>query len=142
MLTIRPSRVSPFIRLIALLSIVDRNFCWLSTTPDRIDWTKSNWYRTQSVVQADCKALNTLPKVKLVAAIREVKEEHNKKYVVVSIANPTKNIACFLRLKLDTGKGGEKILPVLWKENYFTLLPGETRKINASYPDAKDRERR
>ena len=28
---------------------------------------------------------------------------------------------------------GEEILPVLWSDNYFALLPGETREVNATY---------
>jgi hypothetical protein len=26
-----------------------------------------------------------------------------------------------------------EILPVLWEDNYFALLPGETRQVTASY---------
>lgn len=133
-----------FLRLTLLdahKDVVDTNFYWLSTTPDKIDWSKSTWYMTPNAVQADYKALNTLPKTNVTASIREVKEEHARKNVEITIKNPTKNIAFFLRLKLDTSKGGEEILPVLWKDNYFTLLPGESRNITASYPSAKDRER-
>ena len=28
---------------------------------------------------------------------------------------------------------GEEILPVLWEDNYFPVLPGETRQITATY---------
>jgi hypothetical protein len=28
----------------------------------------------------------------------------------------------------------EEILPVLWQDNYFALLPGETRQITATFP--------
>jgi exo-1,4-beta-D-glucosaminidase len=29
-------------------------------------------------------------------------------------------------------KSGQSILPVLWDDNYFSLLPGETKKIKVS----------
>jgi exo-1,4-beta-D-glucosaminidase len=29
--------------------------------------------------------------------------------------------------------GGQEILPVLWQDNYVTLLPGEKREISATY---------
>ena len=33
----------------------------------------------------------------------------------------------------DRGKGGEEILPVVWQDNYISLLPGEKREITATY---------
>ena len=38
-----------------------------------------------------------------------------------------------MRLKLV--RGGTESLPVLWDDNYFALLPGETREVRVSYPD-------
>jgi len=32
------------------------------------------------------------------------------------------------------GEGGADIAPVYWGDNYFELMPGETRRIDASYP--------
>jgi exo-1,4-beta-D-glucosaminidase len=34
---------------------------------------------------------------------------------------------------LDEGANGEEILPILWQDNYFSLLPGESREITATY---------
>jgi len=51
----------------------------------------------------------------------------------VTIENPSKNLAFFVRLKVDKGKGGDEILPVLWEDNYVSLLPGEKREITATY---------
>jgi exo-1,4-beta-D-glucosaminidase len=31
-----------------------------------------------------------------------------------------------------------EILPVLWQDNYFSLLPGETREVTARYRLKKD----
>ena len=31
------------------------------------------------------------------------------------------------------GEADDEILPVLWQDNYFTLLPGETRDVTATY---------
>jgi len=38
-----------------------------------------------------------------------------------------------VRRKVDKDKGGEEILPVLWQDNYISLLPGEKREITATY---------
>ena len=51
----------------------------------------------------------------------------------VTVENPSKTLAFFVRMKLDKGKGGEEILPVVWQDNYISLLPGEKRDITATY---------
>ncbi len=47
----------------------------------------------------------------------------------LKIANPGKETAFFIRLKVVEAKGGTLALPVFFSENYFTLLPGENREI-------------
>ncbi|MBZ5549985.1 MAG: hypothetical protein LAO22_18825 [Acidobacteriia bacterium] len=42
-------------------------------------------------------------------------------------------MAFFVRLKVNKGKGGDEILPVVWQDNYVSLLPGEKREITATY---------
>jgi exo-1,4-beta-D-glucosaminidase len=51
----------------------------------------------------------------------------------VTIRNPSKSLAFFVRLKLSKGANGEEVLPILWQDNYFSLLPGESREITATY---------
>jgi exo-1,4-beta-D-glucosaminidase len=110
---------------------VGSNLYWLSTKPEKLDWEKSTWYMTPTSDFADFTALNTLPTVKLKVAS---KTEHAAGEVVthVTIENPSKSIAFFNRLKL-TGAKGEEVLPVIWQDNYFSLLPGEKRDVTATY---------
>jgi len=54
----------------------------------------------------------------------------------VTIENPSKAVAFFVRLKVNKNKGGEEILPVVWQDNYISLLPGEKREITATYRSA------
>ena len=51
----------------------------------------------------------------------------------MTLENPSKNLAFFVRLKVSKGAKGEEILPVVWEENYISLLPGEKREITATY---------
>ena len=51
----------------------------------------------------------------------------------VTLENPSKSLAFFVRLKVNKGKGGDEILPVVWQDNYISLLPGERREVTASY---------
>ncbi len=50
----------------------------------------------------------------------------------VTLKNPGRSVAFFMRMQI-TGRGDEEALPVLWEDNYVTLLPGETRTISATY---------
>ena len=38
--------------------------------------------------------------------------------------------ALMLRLKLVSGRDGERVLPVIYSDNYFSLMPGESRTID------------
>ena len=112
--------------------LVGSNFYWLSTKPETLDWAKSNWYMTPTTSYADYTALAQLPKVKLKVSSRS--ETRGEDAVTrVTVENPGKAVAFFVRLKLDMGKGGEEILPVVWQDNYVSLLPGEKREITATY---------
>jgi exo-1,4-beta-D-glucosaminidase len=111
---------------------VGSNFYWLSTKSETLDWSKSNWYTTPTASFADYTSLAQLPKVKLNVSSRS-ETRGAESFTHVTIENPGKTIAFFVRLKVDKGKGGEEILPVVWQDNYISLLPGEKREITASY---------
>ncbi|MBZ5719339.1 MAG: beta galactosidase jelly roll domain-containing protein [Acidobacteriia bacterium] len=116
--------------------LVGSNFYWLSTKPETLDWEKSNWYTTPTASFADYTALSQLPKVKLqVSSNTEHKGEDAITHVTVE--NPSKSLAFFLRLKVNKGPKGKEILPVLWQDNYVSLLPGEKREISATYRAAE-----
>ena len=114
--------------------LLSSNFYWLSAKPDTLDWDKSTWYFTPTTSYADFKALDSMPKVKLQYSSTSVRSG-DKVHTTVKIKNPSKNVAFLVRLKAN--KGGEEILPVLWQDNYFSLLPGEAREITATH-DAAD----
>jgi exo-1,4-beta-D-glucosaminidase len=112
--------------------LVGSNFYWLSSKPETLDWAKSNWWMTPTLSYADFTALSQLSKVKLqVSDHSEHKGE--KETTHVTLENPSKSLAFFVRLKVTKGKGGDEILPVLWEDNYISLLPGEKREVTATY---------
>jgi exo-1,4-beta-D-glucosaminidase len=111
---------------------VSSNFYWLSLKPEELDWDKSTWYHTPTKSYADMTALETLPKVDLVSTAQsELSGTEGK--TRVTIENPSKTLAFFVRLKVNKSSDGEEILPVVWEDNYFSLLPGEKREITAAY---------
>jgi exo-1,4-beta-D-glucosaminidase len=108
--------------------MVSRNFYWLSTKPDVLDWDKSTWYHTPTKSFADYSALNALPAVDLQVTAKAAQDA-----ATVTVSNPGKTLAFAVHLKVKKAADGEEILPVLWDDNYFALLPGEARQVTASY---------
>ncbi len=113
-------------------NLLGSNFYWLSTKAETLDWSHSNWYTTPTASYADFKALGGLPKIKLnVAESSEHQGEYETTHAMLE--NPSNSLAFFVRLKVNKGKGGEEILPVVWQDNYISLLPGEKREVTATY---------
>jgi exo-1,4-beta-D-glucosaminidase len=112
--------------------LVSSNFYWLSTKPDVLDWEKTRWYYTPTKSFADFTGLKSLPQVTLKLSTRtEPAADEDTTRVVVE--NPTSHLAFFVHLKVTKGQGGEEVVPVLWEDNYFPLMPGEKREIKATY---------
>ncbi|MGD0091325.1 MAG: beta galactosidase jelly roll domain-containing protein [Planctomycetota bacterium] len=86
------------------------------------------WLRGQGT--RDCTALQQLPLVKLDTASK-IEDSGAEKLVQASVTNPSTHVAFFIQLALTKGARGEEILPVFWDDNYFSLLPGETRQVAA-----------
>jgi exo-1,4-beta-D-glucosaminidase len=113
------------------------NFYWLSTKPDTMDWEKTEWYFTPVKAHSDMKSLATLPQVELrVSSTTESKDSDG--VTRVSVENPNPTLAFFVHLKLtkpalNTETPAQEVLPVLWEDNYFPLMPGEKREIAATY---------
>ena len=130
--------------------IKSRNFYWLSTKPETIDWSRqeedptgeydiSTWAPTKTF--ADYTALNTLPRVDL-DVTAENRKDGQEGSTTVTVHNPTSTLALAVHLMVNKSSNGRvsregeednEILPVLWQDNYFALLPGEARQVTATY---------
>ncbi len=100
-------------------AIVSRNLYWLAPG--------SNF-----------KGLQALPKIKLKVMKTDYSKE--KKRYTFHFKNPLDKLGFFIHLKVKDKKG-EEILPSYWSDNYFSILPHETRAITVSFRDAPRRER-
>jgi exo-1,4-beta-D-glucosaminidase len=85
--------------------------------------------------------LNTLPEVDLDVTAQSRRGDLETS-TTVSLHNPSHSLAFAVRLKVDKpsskwvsreGSEENEILPVLWQDNYFPLLPGEIREVTATY---------
>jgi exo-1,4-beta-D-glucosaminidase len=130
--------------------IKSRNFYWLSTSEETLDWSRqeldssgqydiSTWTPTKTF--ADFSSLNNLPAVELDARAR-YKKSGEESTATVTLHNPASTLAFAVHLKVNRpsdqrvsreGESDPEILPVLWQDNYFALLPGETRQVTATF---------
>jgi exo-1,4-beta-D-glucosaminidase len=113
---------------------LSRNFYCLSTKSETLGEPKpgSDWYYTPTRQFADFTALGKLPPAELkVSATSESTGQQGVTHV--RLENTGRALAFFVHLKVTAGEHGSEVLPVLWEDNYVSLLPGEKREITASY---------
>jgi exo-1,4-beta-D-glucosaminidase len=111
------------------------NFYWLSKKSETLDWSKVTYDTTEALAKAqygDFAGLNSLPRVRLK---HSTSTEHKGSEMLthVFVENPNKSLAMFVRLVVKRSNDGAEVLPVVWQDNYFSLLPGEKREITAQY---------
>ena len=109
------------------------NFYWLSAKKPEFDWEKTTYVSTPITSYEDLTALESLPGVRLKTSVTRIAGA-NGNVVRVRVQNPTKNLAFQVKLAVESAKG-EEILPVLWQDNYVSLMPGEERVIEARFPN-------
>ncbi|MGA7617334.1 MAG: sugar-binding domain-containing protein [Thermoanaerobaculia bacterium] len=114
-------------------TLLDQNFYWLPAKPDVLDWGKGEWFYTPVKEFADLTAVNRLPPVTL-AVDHHFTRTADGTAVDVTLDNPTPNIAFFVELSVAGEKTGALAAPVFWDSNYVTLVPGESRKLHATFP--------
>ncbi len=117
-------------------AVVARNFYWLSTRPDVLDYDNHLWYVTPTKAFADFSALDELPAVTLETSAGFASGNGGPE-VAVALANSSDAIAFFVELRVVDGDG-ISILPVLWDDNYVSILPGERRELTARFPQGGD----
>jgi len=108
------------------------NFYWLSRKDDVLDWQKSTWYYTPTSSYADMTQLQKLPRVDLALSSRSLRKGGDE-IAHVRVTNPSRNMAFFIHLRIKQGHAERDVLPVIWQDNYFSLLPGESREVTATY---------
>jgi exo-1,4-beta-D-glucosaminidase len=113
-----------------------RNFYWLSTRPDILDYENTTYFVTPAKQFADLTALEDLPEVALEVSTG-VSPGDDGAEVAVLLSNPSDALAFFVELRVIDGEGSS-ILPVLWDDNYVSILPGESRELTARFPTVGD----
>jgi exo-1,4-beta-D-glucosaminidase len=112
--------------------LVSDNFYWLSAKEDTLDWKRRrDTVYTPQAEFGDLTGLEGLPTVSV--AVEPVFEHRSGQgKVKVKVTNPGNAVAFMTHLRLVDTKGND-VVPVFWEDNYFTLLPKESREVWASY---------
>ncbi len=106
---------------------------WLSTQPDVLDWKASEWWVTPAARHADLTGLAHLPQVEL-EVDHDLRATDDGWILEVSLENSSDGIAFFVELSVAGAQSGRLAAPVLWSDNYLSLLPGERRQVRAEIP--------
>jgi len=109
---------------------VSDNFYVVSDKLAEFDWEKSTFFYTPSPSFADYKDLDGLAKGAVAARLRWI----NPTRAEVHLSNGGKNIAFLLHAQIVKSSSGEELAPVLWSDNFVSLLPGENRILTVTLP--------
>src|SRR4051812_563107 len=111
--------------------ILSSNFYWLAADQPTFDWDKTTYVHTPASKFATLTALNQLPEVEVNSTV-STSQANGRQLLHVTVTNPGKALAFQVALRAYGKKDGSDILPVLWDDNYISLLPGESRTVTAS----------
>jgi len=119
---------------------VSRNFYWLSAKKNVYDWAKTADPYTPVSSYEDLTALQALPNAGSMSVSARIERGSDGPRVRVTLRNPSDRLAFQVRLAIRRKNEDMEILPVLWDDNYFELMPGESRDIAAEFlsPGALD----
>ncbi len=113
-----------------------QNLYWLSTSkdiPGTDSENKEGFFDGVPKSRADFTALNALPPAKI-----EMQSQWNKGNMTVTLTNSGTALAFQIQLALTNATDGLEIGPTYWSDNYFSLLPGESRILHAVIPGMAD----
>jgi exo-1,4-beta-D-glucosaminidase len=116
--------------------LVSDNFYWLSTKPDTLDWKhKKDTVYTPQAEFGDLTGLNSLPPARIIVSNQALGKNGKNNWMTLTMENKGEGIAFMVHPRVTRGKDGEDVSPIIWSDNYFSLLPGEKCSLRAHYDD-------
>jgi uncharacterized protein YlaN (UPF0358 family) len=113
----------------------DVNFIRLELRDNQNNVVSDNFYWRNVTNADDYTALNTLPQANL--STNETSRHENGQYIIdYQITNNSSTVAFGIRLRVIDEQTGKRILPIFMKENYFTLMPGETKDLQIQFDES------
>lgn len=107
------------------------HFIRLELTDNDGKLLSDNFYWRSNVL-GNYKALNTLPKAKL-QVNSTLSNNGNKKVIKATVKNVGSSVAFAVHVQAKRNSDGERILPAIMNDNYFTLLQGESKDVEIEF---------
>jgi exo-1,4-beta-D-glucosaminidase len=116
--------------------VLSTNFYWLSAKRNVYDWSAAdNDAFTPVKSYEDFTALGSLPSAGKIKVATAIEKSSEGPVVRVKLQNTSDRLAFQLRLGINhegpNMDHGAELLPVVWNDNYISLLPGESREVTA-----------
>lgn len=97
-----------------------------------------NFYH-RSQEENNYQSLKQLPNVPLHVRVTYEQSDKGEWTAEVTVENRTPTPALMVRLNIVGDKDGEQFLPIFYSDNYFALLPGESKKVRVRWKDEDTR---
>ncbi len=107
------------------------HFVRLKLTDVQGKLVSENFYWRSNVLD-DYQALSSMPKAKL-SANSTIKKQGKKSIITANIKNTGSTVAFAVHVQAKRTSDGERILPAIMNDNYFTLLQGESKQIEIEF---------
>jgi exo-1,4-beta-D-glucosaminidase len=116
--------------------ILSTNFYWLSATKNVYDWSaEDNDAFTPVKSYEDLRQLSALPSVGKIDSILLIEEVAGRWQAHARLRNSSDHVALQLHLEVRADNQHAEEPPLLWDDDYFSLLPGESRDLTAPIAD-------
>lgn len=104
-------------------NLIADNFYCIGAEPNVYDWDDYTWYYTPVIEFTDLKFAFAQPEAEI-----DMKVEKKDDGYVVTLVNKSPVISCMNILKAKDASGN-LVVPAFWSDNFFPLLPGQTRTV-------------
>jgi hypothetical protein len=105
-------------------------FVSLELTDQQGQLRSDNLYWLAAPKADGLKSLQRLPMVRLEKKFH-TQQRGSTRLVDAEVTNPTDRIAFFVQVAATSKRSGAELLPVFWSDNYFCLLPHQSRSLTA-----------
>lgn len=120
-------------RVDCMLAPTDLVFVKLTVRDEKNNILGENLYWHNYQEYQNYRALSGLPAVGLTAQAAEKKLACNSCGYTVAITNNSGTPALQVRIRTLSSTGGQDVLPVFYSDNYFTLLPGDSKTVTLEF---------
>jgi exo-1,4-beta-D-glucosaminidase len=115
------------------------NFYWLSTKPDVLDESKTQWYVTPIKSFADFTTLNQLPEATVQSKVSYTSSTTGTD-AEVTLENARDTLAFFIEMRIVGSHSQQSLIPVFWDDNYVSLPPHTLKVFHAHFPKGEKPE--